>query len=244
MKECSKSIHRRLQNPNFLRKYFCGTGIDIGGAPDPLLLYRELFPLMGPVRCLDLADGDAQFMAGVADETYDFVHSSHCLEHMNNPREALGNWLRILKPGGHLVVTVPDEDMYEQGVFPSTFNRDHKWTFTLFKSQSWSPCSINLLELVGQLGPQVDVRRIEVIDFGYRYGLPRYDQTLTPVAEAAIEFVIRKRLVAEVALGGRPPGETQPDEDVRRHLNQYQDDQATLRQGNQSSPPFNNVKPV
>jgi hypothetical protein len=27
---------------------------------------------------------------------------------------------------------VPDEDLYEQGVFPSTFNADHKWTFTVY----------------------------------------------------------------------------------------------------------------
>jgi SAM-dependent methyltransferase len=242
MKECSKSIHRRLQNPNFIRHYFRGAGIDIGGAPDPLSLYKELFPLIDSVRCWDLADGDAQFMTGVADESYDFVHSSHCLEHMHDPREALGNWMRVLKPGGHLVITVPDEDMYEQGVFPSSFNRDHKWTFTVYKETSWSTNSINLLHLLAQLGVHADLRRFEVIDFGYRHELPRYDQTLTPVAESAIEFVIRKRTSEEIAVGGRLPRENQPDEDVRRHLNQYRDDQAALRQGDQTCPPFNNTK--
>ncbi len=48
------------------------------------------------------------------------------------------HWLRVLKPGGHLVVTIPEEDLYEQGRFPSTFNLDHKWTFTIHKQKSWS----------------------------------------------------------------------------------------------------------
>ena len=60
------------------------------------------------------ADQAAELMASVADNTYDFVHSSHCLEHMRDPARAMHNWLRILKPGGHLVCLVPDEDLYEQ----------------------------------------------------------------------------------------------------------------------------------
>ena len=144
MKECSKSITRRLASPNFLRRYFVGEGLDIGGRPDPLSLYVELFPLMRTARTWDLEDGDAQFLDGVEDQTYDFVHSSHCLEHMRDPHEGLRNWFRVLRPGGHLVVTAPDEDLYEQGAFPSTFNRDHKWTFTIHKPSSWSPKSVNI----------------------------------------------------------------------------------------------------
>src|SRR5947208_7058749 len=122
MKELSKSIHRRLRDPNFMRRYFVGNGIDIGGKPDPLFLYNELFPLMGEVRVWDLEDGDAQFMSSLADESVDFVNSSHCLEHLRDPGEGLRNWVRILKPGGFAVVLVPDEDFYEQGVFPSSNN--------------------------------------------------------------------------------------------------------------------------
>jgi hypothetical protein len=79
MKECSKSIQRRLFDSNFVRKYFVGTGIDIGGKPDPLCLYKELFPLMQDVKTWDWEDGDAQFLELVSDCSLDFVHSSHCL---------------------------------------------------------------------------------------------------------------------------------------------------------------------
>ena len=151
MKECSKAIMRRLSQPNFVNRYFVGEGIDIGGGPDPLAVYQELLPRIASVRVWDKDSGDAQFMEGVEDESFDFVHSSHCLEHLVEPQEGLANWFRILRPGGHLVITVPDEDLYEQGVFRSTYNSDHKWTFSVFKTHSWSERSRNILEMLMML---------------------------------------------------------------------------------------------
>jgi len=205
MKECSKSIMRRLAEPNFVNRYFRGEGIDIGGAPDPLALYVELFPLMRGVKVWDLNDGDGQTMSGIPNDQYDFVHSSHCLEHLRDPEEGLRNWFRILKPGGHIIVTIPDEDLYEQGQFPSTYNADHKWTFTIFKTDSWSGKSRNVVDLIAALGNAADVQKLDLLNATYRYGLPRMDQTLTPIAESGIEFVIRKRTPEEVAFGGRRP---------------------------------------
>lgn len=240
MKECSKSIARRLGDSRFIRKYFVGSGVDIGGAPDPLKLYQEFFPLVTEIKTWDLEDGDAQFMASVPDNTFDFVFSSHCLEHLNDPAVGLANWLRVVKPGGYVVFSIPDEDLYEQGVFPSTFNRDHKGTFTIFKPRSWSSRSTNVLDLVKSLGPAAAIEKIELLDETYRFGLPRYDQTSTPVGECAIEVVIRKRPAEEVAEAGRRPQQAQPDRETRIHLNQYRDDKSTLRNANTGAKPFEN----
>lgn len=239
MKECSKSIMRRLADSNFVSRYFVGCGLDIGGKPDPLALYKELFCRMTEVRTWDKEDGDAQILAGLSDEKFDFVHSSHCLEHLADPHEGLHNWLRVVRPGGHLVVTVPDEDLYEQGVFPSTFNRDHKWTFTILKARSWSSRSLNVIDLVRQLDERAELLRIEQLSTSYRFNMPRYDQTLTPVGECGIEFVIRKRPEAEVSAGGRwrRPVE-QPSSELRLHFNQYKIDMKTLRRENESVEPF------
>jgi SAM-dependent methyltransferase len=245
VKECSKSIARRLGQPGFITHYFAGQGLDIGGKPDPLALYQELFCRMESVRTWDLEDGDAQLMEGVTDATYDFVHSSHCLEHLLDPYMAMRNWLRVVKPGGHLVITVPDEDLYEQGVFPSEFNRDHKWTFTIWKEHSWSERSINLLDLIRSLGQDVEILKVELLAATYRYSLPRYDQTLTPVGECGIEVVLRRRLAAERNIG-QPlrDSDTQPSRELRLHLNQYRDDLQRLKQSNTGAPPFENDQAI
>lgn len=245
MKECSKSIQRRLADSNFVRKYFVGEGLDVGGKPDPLCLYKELFPLAGNIRTWDAEDGDAQVLAGVPDASVDFVHSSHCLEHLVDPAEALRNWLRVLRERGYLVITVPDEDLYEQGAFPSTYNRDHKWTFTIFKAKSWSDRSRNLLDLLRELGPAAEVVRLEQLSANYRFDLPRYDQTVTPVAECGIEVVIRKRPEAEILAGGRwQRTRLQPTREVRIHLNQYLNDLKALRRENERTPPFTDERDV
>jgi ADP-heptose:LPS heptosyltransferase/SAM-dependent methyltransferase len=202
MYETSKAVQRRLHDTNFVSRYFRGNGIDIGSGNDQLGQYIELFPLMESCKSWDRADGDAEHMAGVKDASYDFVHSSHCLEDMHSPDTALKNWFRILKPGGHLIVTVPDEDMYEQGVWPSTFNAAHKWTFTIYKLTSWSQKSRNLFHALELLGDEADVIKIEQLTGTYRYGLDRQDQTRAPIGEAAIEFIIRKRSAVEKKIGG------------------------------------------
>jgi SAM-dependent methyltransferase len=198
MNETSKSIFSKIRDSRFATRYLIGNGIDIGSGPDSISQYMEFFPLSSSCRDWDLKDGDAQYMSGVPDSTFDFVYSSHCLEHMENPLVALNNWLRILKPGGHLLILVPDEDLYEQGVFPSTFNPDHKHTFTIYKEKSWSPASINLLHLFSQISYPTQVLKIELLDATYRFktnqsvNKNRIDQSMSAIGECAIEIIARK----------------------------------------------------
>ena len=48
-------------------------------------------------------------LGGIADGKYDFLLSSHCLEHLANPIKALHNWKRVLKPEGFLLLVLPDK---------------------------------------------------------------------------------------------------------------------------------------
>jgi len=205
MNETSKALIRRLQDTRYANTYFVGSGIDIGAGNDSLNKYKQQFPMITDVRSWDLPDGDAQLMESVPDNTYNFVHSSHCLEHLIDPFEAYRNWLRICQPGGYIITTIPDEDLYEQGVFPSTFNYDHKSTWTILKNSSWSPVSINVVELLYQFRSEIEVIKIELINGSFIYDQPRYDQTLHGISECAIEFIVRKRPQTEIERGGRYP---------------------------------------
>ena len=198
MHEQSKAAKRRVQDAAFMTRYFVGSALDIGAGPDGLSRHVGMFPLLREVRDWDLPDGDAQYLNGVADSSFDLVHSSHCLEHMVDPRVALANWIRVTRPGGHLVITVPDEDMYERGQWPSQRNHDHKWSFTAFKAESWAPKSVNVIDLAREFGGDVEVEKINVLRDFFRPDIPG-DQTLGPVAECAIEIVLRRRAQPEPA---------------------------------------------
>ena len=192
--EQSKAAKRRFADGAFHLRYFAGHGLDVGGKPDPLGRYVGAFARLLSCRTWDLEDGDAQFLAGVPDASLDFVHSSHCLEHLRDPREGLTNWVRVVRPGGYVVVTVPDEDLYEQGGWPSRFNADHKWTFTIYKRASWSPRSVNVTDLIAGVYPHAVAERVLLVRdfFDDAPAADGRDQTQTLVAECAIEFVLRK----------------------------------------------------
>jgi SAM-dependent methyltransferase len=52
-----------------------------------------------------ICDGSA--LVDIADSSYDFLLSSHNLEHFANPVRALKEWQRVLKPAGSLVLLLP-----------------------------------------------------------------------------------------------------------------------------------------
>jgi ubiquinone/menaquinone biosynthesis C-methylase UbiE len=51
---------------------------------------------------------DGSNLSIVADKTYDFILSSHNLEHFANPVKALKEWQRVTRPGGALVLVLPN----------------------------------------------------------------------------------------------------------------------------------------
>jgi len=60
-----------------------------------------------------------------ATDSLDFVFSSHLLEHLIDPGKALREWMRVIKPGGYLVLYLPDEKLYPK-VGEEGANPDHK----------------------------------------------------------------------------------------------------------------------
>lgn len=52
---------------------------------------------------------DGTRLDGITDSSYDFLLSSHSLEHIANPIAALMQWKRVLKPGGKIFLLLPDK---------------------------------------------------------------------------------------------------------------------------------------
>lgn len=53
---------------------------------------------------------EATHLEGLESSSYDFVLSSHTIEHTANPLQALAEWIRVLKTGGLLVLALPHRD--------------------------------------------------------------------------------------------------------------------------------------
>lgn len=101
------------------QKVCLGKGIDIGCA-------KEKWAFPGATRC-DLCFeppwNDAMKIP-VSDETYDFVFSSHCIEHLDDYYAGLTEWTRILKKDGVLFLYVPNVDCE---YWRPANNRKHKY---------------------------------------------------------------------------------------------------------------------
>lgn len=66
---------------------------------------------------------EATDLQNIPDNGYDFVLSSHSLEHVANPIKALKDWFRVLKKDGKLVLILPDKN----------YTFDHRRAYTSFE---------------------------------------------------------------------------------------------------------------
>jgi SAM-dependent methyltransferase len=99
---------------------FCqGYGIDVGAGFWPLPGSIPVDPRHGP--------GIGKSVSDFEDGSLDYVFSSHCLEHIENWRESLNEWIGKLKPGGIVFIYSPHPDcaIWHPG---SPFVKNaHKW---------------------------------------------------------------------------------------------------------------------
>ena len=67
-------------------------------------LYPEIFRLDG----VDIHQGNLDAELPFSDRSFDYVTCLEGLEHIENPQQAMREFARVLKPGGHLIVSVPN----------------------------------------------------------------------------------------------------------------------------------------
>lgn len=167
--------------------YFAGRGIDIGCGPDPL--DKSVFTSIESLEAYDTPQGDANTCENLADNSFDFVYSSHCLEHMHDVHAALGNWIRICKPNGYVVFAVPHEVYYEKNHWPSPFNHDHKFSFRL-EQRTFMPKSIWMQEFLSKF-TNIKIVNCSLLLMGFDATRFWDDQTLGD-AVCQIEVILKK----------------------------------------------------
>jgi SAM-dependent methyltransferase len=160
--EARKTYNRKLAD-GFIAKYLSGAAIlDIG--------YRgglsDAVPIVPSALGIDVDyPGYDGRRLPFPDRSQDAVFSSHCLEHIADPVEAIAEWFRVLKPGGYLVVAVPHQHLYEKRKrLPSRWNDDHKRFYTP---------AVLLAEIEAALPPNsYRIRHLADNDLDFDYTIP------------------------------------------------------------------------
>lgn len=174
--------HARRMRERFFDKYCQGEGLDIGCGNDPITPGCSGW---------DLCNGDAQELDGVPDESFDFVYSSHCIEHMTDVRRAIANWFRVVRRGGYLIIYGPERDLYEKRrTLPSRFNPHHQHMFLVGRKEA--PDTLDICEEIraalSTTGGRYRIEYIKTCSEGWE---PLTPEVQSP-GEYSFEAVIRR----------------------------------------------------
>lgn len=159
--ESQKTYQDKFKN-GFFNKYMSGMGLDIGFSG----YIQGAQPILHSAIGIDFNyEGYNGIVLPFANESQNYIYSSHCLEHIENPRAVITEWFRVLKYNGHIIIVVPHQFLYEKKTkLPSNWNEDHKRFYT--------PATL-LLEIESILGPNtVRVRFLEDGDKDFDYTIP------------------------------------------------------------------------
>jgi 2-polyprenyl-3-methyl-5-hydroxy-6-metoxy-1,4-benzoquinol methylase len=120
--------HRRRLIVDCLSQERFASVLDVGcGNGELLALLHEAFPSVSTLVGVDLSpdqvERNARRLAGMEffamdvqrdaiDRTFDLVVCSEVIEHLDDPRAAVKNLARMVRPGGRLLVTCPTGTMY------------------------------------------------------------------------------------------------------------------------------------
>ena len=85
------------------------TALDVDLAP--LEWVQRFIPLVANVRALD---ANQTSLADLAPHSYDFINALDVLEHVDDLPRTLADLLRLLKPGGQIIISGPTENILYQ----------------------------------------------------------------------------------------------------------------------------------
>ncbi|MFA6505524.1 MAG: class I SAM-dependent methyltransferase [Treponemataceae bacterium] len=123
-----------------------GKGLDVGCATGALL---DSLRLRGwEVKGVELCESSAEYArtkrgldvrslpiedAAFPNESFDLVHASHLIEHLNDPRSFVVEARRVLRPRGSLLIATPNIDGFQARLFGASWRSaifDHLYLFS------------------------------------------------------------------------------------------------------------------
>jgi hypothetical protein len=124
----ARKTHNKRFKTGFYEKYMTGTGLDVGFSG----YGKGVVPILPGATGVDLDfPGYDGRTLPFPDNSQDYIFTSHVLEHIPDYRHVLRDWHRVIKTGGHVVINVPHQFLYEKRTYlPSAWNRDHKRFYT------------------------------------------------------------------------------------------------------------------
>jgi ubiquinone/menaquinone biosynthesis C-methylase UbiE len=152
-----------------LTKYCLGYGVDIGYGGDTIVPSAISVDL--PVPYTHVGDhplnlgGDAKFLYWFESNVLDYVFSSHLLEDFEDTENVLKEWIRVIKPGGYLVIFCPDEQIYREHCRKTgqSYNNAHKiQNFSLSYVKSILINKIGNIDVIHE-NPLIDEYSFEIV---------------------------------------------------------------------------------
>lgn len=155
----------RYQRSLTIQRYCKGRGVEIGAFEQPVLVPRgssatyvdrvpalhwKSHPEYAHLRIVepDIID-DGLSLCTIADDRFDYLVAAHVLEHADDPISALKAWVRVVKPGGHVVVIVPDMRFVGEEKRPLTsfehLLRDHEEGPHTSAEEHYRDIAVNML---------------------------------------------------------------------------------------------------
>ena len=210
-----RNSYQRYIEEGFIKKYLSGPNVlDIG--------YRgyvqDVVPVVPQAVGVDLDyPGYDGTTLPFADASQDAIFTSHVLQHIDDYRSSLRDWFRVIRVGGHMIIAVPHQFLYEKRMQPpSRFNADHKRFYTP---------GLLMLQIEEALDPfSYRVRLLEDNDRGYDYDIP-------PDREAAgcREIVLVLQKIERPAWADGVLNQEPPVEEIRSFLEQFPADGSVER---------------
>lgn len=107
-------MNEALKYKAFIERYTTGIGLDLGSGgykvfENAITVDRRKLPKVDVVDDIETLNLVREDIAPVQ-----FVLASHCLEHVKTPEACVSMWSGLIKPGGYLILILPDPRLYTE----------------------------------------------------------------------------------------------------------------------------------